>query len=162
MNIKKPLLVLGAVAGVSLASVAGAGAVSAATSSTGDSLIDRIATKFNLDKEEVAQVFEEEREAKHADMQQKLEKRLDNAVKNGKLTEGQKAKIVAKFEELRERREQWKGKTPEERRDAMQKLHNELKRWAEDNDIPLEYLHFKMHSKHGGPGPSFEKHFEAE
>lgn len=162
MNIKKSLLVMGAVTGVGLATIAGVGAVSAATSSPKDSLIDRIATKFNLNKEEVAQVFEEDREARHAQMQQKQEERLDKAVAEGKLTEEQKAKILAKLDELRQGHELWTDKLPEERREAKLELHQDLKKWAEDNDIPLEYLHFKMHIMHGGPGRGFVKHFEAE
>lgn len=151
MSIKQPLLIAGAVAGVSMAAIAGARAVSAATGPPADSIINRIATKFNLDKEEVAQVFEEEHEARHAKMQQKLEERLDEAMKEGKLTEEQKAAILAKLEELQPERESWQAKTPEERREAKKELHADLKEWAEDNDIPLKYLHFKMLAHHKGP-----------
>jgi hypothetical protein len=158
LNIKKPLLVMGAVASVGVAGLAGSHAVSAATSSPHDSLVDRIASKFNLNKDEVAKVFEEEKAVHHAEMQQKMEERLDTAVADGKITEEQKAKILAKLEELRKGHELWKDKTPEERHNAKLELHQGLEQWAEDNDIPLDLLHFKMHVKHGGPGMGFVKH----
>lgn len=136
------------VAGIGLAGVAGLGVVSAATdSSAKDSIIDRIAAKFNLDKEEVAQVFEEERAARQAEHQQKVEERLTQAVADGKLTEEQKAKILAKLEELKDQREAWQDKTPEERHQAKHELHDQFKQWAEDNDVPLEYLMFR-HAHH--------------
>ena len=44
--------------------------------------------------------------------------------------------------------------TMEERHQAMEQQRDELEQWAEDNDIPLEYLHigFGGHGHHGGPG----------
>lgn len=147
MNIKKPLLVIGAVTGIGLAGIAGLGVASAATnnSSGKDSIIDRIATRFNLNKDEVEAVFEEERAARETQRQQNLEERLTKAVEDGKLTEEQKAKILAKLEELRAAREEWKDKTPEERHEAKHELHEELTQWAEDHDVPLEYFKFIHH-----------------
>ena len=141
MNIKKPLLVLGAVTGIGLAGAAGLGVASAATPSNGqDGIIDKLAARFNLNKEEVAQVFEEERAEREAERQQRAEERLTQAVKDGKLTEEQKAKILVKLEELRTAREEWKSKAPEDRREAKTGLHEELTQWATDNDVPLEYF----------------------
>lgn len=149
MNIKKPLLVLGAATGIGLAGVTGIGVASATTSKTGgtDTIIDKIATRFNLKKEDVAAVFDEERAAHKAERQQQVEERLTQAVQDGKLTEEQKAKVLAKLEELKVKREAWKGKTPEERRQAKQDLRQELKQWAKDNNIPLSYL-MPMHGRH--------------
>lgn len=142
MNIKKSLLVLGAVTGIGLAGITGLGVASAATNNSGgtDSIIDRIATKFNLNKEEVAQVFEEERAAREAEREQRVEERLTQAVADGKITEEQKTKILAKLEELHAKREAWKDKTPEERKTAIKQLHDELRQWAEDNGVPLGYV----------------------
>lgn len=143
MHIKKSLLVLGAVTGIGLVGVTGLGVASAATdapSGKTDSIIDKLAVKFHLDKGEVTQVFEEtraEREAKH---QQRLEERLDQAIKDGKLTEEQKTKILAKLEELRNARGGSKEMTPGERRAAKIESHQGLEQWATDNNIPLHYL----------------------
>lgn len=150
MNIKKPLLVLGAVTGIGLAGITGLGVASATTNNSGaDSIIDRVATKFNLNKDEVAAVFEEEKAARVAEREQKVEDRFTQAVKDGKITEEQKARILAKLEELKANREAWKDKTPEERHAAKKELHSSLKQWAEDNGIPMQYLHFGMHHGHG-------------
>jgi hypothetical protein len=78
-----------------------------------------------------------------------VDDRLTQAVKDGKITEAQKAKILAKREELQAKREAWKDKTPEERQQARQELHDQLKQWADDNGIPLSYL-MTMHGQHHG------------
>jgi polyhydroxyalkanoate synthesis regulator phasin len=151
LDIKKSLLVMGAVAGIGLASVAGLGVASAATNgSQNGSIIDRIASKFNLNKEEVEAVFAEHRAEREAERQQRAEDKLAQAVEDGELTEEQKTKILAKLEELHTLREQWQDKTPEERRQARQELHASLQQWAEDNGVPLKYLHAGM--PHHGPG----------
>lgn len=154
LNIKKPLLVLGAVTGIGLAGVTSIGVASATANSSGtDSIIDRISTKFNLNKDEVQAVFEEERAAREAEHAQKMEDRLTAAVAEGKLTEEQKAKIIAKLEELKASREGWNDKAPEERKATKQHLHEDLEQWAEDNNIPTEYLMFRVHKfTHHGPG----------
>lgn len=161
MNIKKPLLVLGAVTGIGLAGIAGLGVASATTSTNNgaDSIIEKIATKFNVNKEDVAAVFDEERNAREAEHQQKMTDRLTQAVEDGKITEEQKSKILAKQQELQAKREEWKDKTPEERREAKKELHDTLKQWAEDNDVPLRYLMFVGgHHGHGhGHGPMGDK-----
>jgi HD superfamily phosphohydrolase len=160
MNIKKSLLVTGAVAAVGLTGATGIGVASAATDSPSaglgtSSLIDRVAEKFNLNKEEVKTVFEEEHAERKAEMQQRQEERLDQAVADGKLTEEQKQKILAKLAEVRVQHEaafeSMKDKTPEERKALKQELHGELedlRAWAEENDIPEEYLRLV-----GGPKP---------
>ena len=151
MNIKKAVLVAGAVAGVGLAGITGLGVASAATSTPQDSIIDKIASKFNLNKDEVEAVFEEYKTEREEERQQNVEERLTQAVEDGKITEEQKAKILAKLEELKAVREDWKDKTPEERKEAKEELHSSLKQWAEDNDVPLRYV-MPMHGHHHGPG----------
>lgn len=157
MNVKKSLMVAGAVATIGVAGIAGLGVASAATDSNkSDSLIDKIAAKFNVDKSEVKAVFDEERAEREAEHQQKLEERLSELVKDGKLTEDQKAKILAKHAELKaameSERETLQDKTKEEVRTLMQQRQEELKKWAEENGIPIEYLPFAQGSphKHGG------------
>jgi hypothetical protein len=158
MAIKKSLMVAGAVASIGLASaVVVPGLASAETDgSAKTSLVDKLTKKFNLNKDEVKEVFEEHHAEKEALHKQKLEERLDQAVKDGKLTEEQKSKILAKMEELKANRpdkEELKDKSAEERRQLMQQHHDELKKWAEEHDIPEEYLPLRFHIKtHGGPG----------
>ena len=141
MKIQKPLLVLGAVTGITVAGLTGLGVASAASSSSGqDSIIDKLASKFNLNRDEVAAVFQEAKTEHQAERQQKLDDRLTQAVKDGKITEEQKAKILAKLDELQKTRDAWKSKTPQERMAAKQELRGQLQQWAKDNGIPLEFL----------------------
>lgn len=165
MNFRKPLLIAGAVTGIGLATATGIGIASAATNQNGsDRLVDKLATRFNLNKDEVNQVFEEEQAERQAEMQQTIEERLTQAVAEGKLTEEQKQKVLAKQAELRAEmeksfREGLEGKTKEERIQLMQQRHEELQKWASDNGIPLRYLSFGVYKMGpGGPGHGMFEH----
>ena len=157
MQIKKSLMVAGAIATIGAASTAIG--VSAATtgsnSSSGDGLVTKIAQKFNLNQDEVQKVFDEDRSTHEAEHKAKQEERLSQAVKDGKLTEDQKTKILAKAEEMKSQMEahmdEMKDKTPEERKALMEKHRTDIEKWASDNGIPMEYLMFS-HSK-SGPSP---------
>jgi hypothetical protein len=163
MPLKKSLLLAGTAATLGLATVSFG--VASAMHDTGEagSLATKIAQKFNLKDTEVQAVIDEAHEARKAEMHARMEERLDKAVADGKLTEDQKAKILAKLEELRTERQTLHDKlqdmSDEERRELKIQLHDDLKQWAEDNGIPLEYLHIKMHMKHEG-GTGFIKHME--
>lgn len=59
----------------------------------GQTLIQRIAQRFNLDEAEVQKVFEEEHRAL-------LEERLNKAVADGKISEKRKQEILSRSEEV--------------------------------------------------------------
>jgi len=151
---KKSMLALGAVTTIGLGSLAGVTIVSA-HSFGGESLAEKFATRFNLSQDEVQTFLDEEKETHKADMHQKFEERLNQAVSDGELTEDQKSKILAKHEELKSFHESLEGKTHEERREAMQTKHDEVQSWAEENDIPLELVR----PFGGGHGHGGMKHF---
>jgi hypothetical protein len=163
MNIKKPLLIAGVVTSIGAAGLGGSALVSADTSASGsNSLVSKIAQKFNLKTADVQAVFDEERTAKEAERQAEVEKTLTQAVTDGKLTQAQKDKIIAKQKELQAAREAeraaMEGKTDAEREAAreakkaeMDTKRTELTKWATDNSIPTEYLKYVM--GHGGKGP---------
>jgi hypothetical protein len=163
MNIKKPLLIVGAVASIGAAGLTGGALVSAEETQAGpDSLINKIAQKFNLKTEDVKAVFDEERTAKQVERQASIEKELSKLVADGKLTAEQKDKIIAKQKEIQAQRESerdsMKDKTHEERKAAMDAKRAELEQWATDNNIPKEYLRYVVghggHRKgHGPNGP---------
>ncbi len=153
-KLTKTLLVTGGVLAVGASSLIGVGAVSAQTSSGTASgptaLIQKIAQKFNLNEAEVKAVFDEEHEAREAERRQNLEDRLSQAVTDGKITEEQKTTILSKVDELDTYRDSLSDKTDEERREAMKTKMAELKAWAEENDIPMNYL--RMGGPRGGHG----------
>ena len=113
-----------------------------------NSLVDKLVSKFNLNKEEVEQVFEEERQARWQEMEQKrneiVGEKLDQAVKNGELSNEQKQLITNKLAELEKEREAnreaHQNLSEEERAQTMKNHREELEKWASDNKIDLKYL----------------------
>lgn len=152
MNMQKPLIIASAAALVSTLVVGGS--VMAQSASTPDSLVDKVAQKFNLNKEEVKKVINEHQDELKVEHEQKYEERLSQAVKDGMLTEDQKTKILAKHKELMakreaggDKREDFKDKTEAERkqfmtqrRAKMDSLRTEIEKWEKDNNIPSGYL----------------------
>lgn len=158
-------MVGGAVASIGVASLGSAGLVSAATSSSTDnpkqSLIDSIAAKFNLNKDEVKKVFDEQHETREAEREQKMADRLAKAVKDGKLTQEQADKLTAKLKEMHEsretNREAMKDKTAAERKASMKAERDAFKQWLTDNNIPEEFggpmgMKGAGNGHHGGMG----------
>lgn len=136
-------------------------------------LATAIAQRFNLNVSDVQQVFDEQkakmdaqREEQRAQMEGKRNQgftdRINQAVTDGKLTQDQADKIIAKKAEFEAQRTNLEGKTEEDRQAAMiirKKQMDSLKQWATDNGIPQEYipfLGFGIGGRHGGPGgPGF-------
>ena len=129
-----------------------------------NSLVDKLANKFHLNKTEVQQVFDEHKQERRQEMEKRYEERLTQAVKDGKLTEEQKIKLLAKHKELvaemekkhaemkakrgemGEKSQAERQKLHEERRAEIEKKRAELEQWEKDNNIPSGYLML------GGPG----------
>lgn len=154
MKYKKPLMVAAAVGTVGLASLGAVVSAQTAGTTPQSSLIDKIAQKFNLKKEDVKAVFDQDHAEREATMQKNVEDELTQAVKDKKITEEQKQKILAKRKELQAQRaadrDNFKDKTEAERHAAMEQKRTELEQWAKDNNIPTDYLRYVM--GHGGPG----------
>lgn len=151
---KKRLLVLGAVSTIGLTSLAGIGLASAASQQNGSGgLIDKIATTFNLNRDEVQKVFDENRAEHEAERKAQLEEKLAQAVTDGKITQEQADGMKAKLEEMQTFRESLQDKTEAERREAMKTKMDELKTWMDENGIPetLRFLGGRGHGM-GGPG----------
>ena len=150
MNIKRSLAIAGVTSGVALAALTGLGAASAASTTADgpDGLIDKIAQKFNLKRDDVKAVFDEHKSEREAAHQQKLEELLNQAVTDKKITSDQKDKILAKLEELKTFRQSLQDKTEDERHAAMEAKRAELEQWAKDNNIPMDYLRPFGHPGH--------------
>jgi hypothetical protein len=141
MKLKKALLITGAASTVGLSSVVGVGVVSAQSntqtnSSSSTSIVDEIAQKFNLNKQDVQAVFDQHHQEREAARQQKLQTALDKDVSEGKITSAQETLILDKLKELQSYRDSLKSKTPQERRQLMAQERSQLEQWAKDNNIP--------------------------
>lgn len=161
-HMKKQLLAAGVAATIGLAGT-GVGVAHAATNSpdgTGpmSGLVEALSSKFNLDKTEVQQVFDEQHQKMHEERQAQQDEKLAELVTEGKLTSEQVEAIKAKRSELMAAREANRSSMAELSRDDrkanMEEARSELEAWAEEHDIDTEYLRFVMggHGRgHGGP-----------
>lgn len=152
MNKKATIMMAAAISAIGLGSGAVVQRAFAHDGGTPDTLINKLATKFNLDKTEVQKVFEEDRAEKVAALEEKVTDRLEQAVLDGDITATQKDLIIAKQAEVKTRMEEIKNmEDAATKKAAIQKLREEMRTWAEANGITLKNLlplSMKMH----GPG----------
>ncbi|MEO5691459.1 MAG: hypothetical protein ABIQ64_04690 [Candidatus Saccharimonadales bacterium] len=161
---KRHLAAIGAITAISAAGLTGVSVVNAATTTDSahpmSSLVDAIASKFNLDKSQVQSVFDEQRTAMQEDREAEIKTQVSQLVKDGKITQAQADKINAKRTELQKERETnretMQGKTSDERKAAMQAHKTELDKWFSDNGIDSQYRYLLMgghgHGARGGFG----------
>lgn len=132
MKYSKTLIAASAITGA----IGIAGISSTALAATSDDdyspIVKKIADKFNLKDADVQQVFKDEKTLHQQKHQQGLEDKLDQAVKDGKLTEEQKNQLIAKLESLKS---EFKPEKNQQRMLKHQNLHDELEAWAKDNGI---------------------------
>jgi len=148
---KRSLLVAGAVATVGLSSLAGVGIASAYSGMHEQSdIAAKIAQKFNLNQDDVQKVLDEDRAAHEAEFEQKRQEQLNQAVKDGTLTQDLANQLTAKEKEMKDLASSLKDKTPQERHSAMKAKMDEFKKWSEDNKIPESVMKMKMVD--GAPG----------
>ncbi len=95
-------------------------------------IVQNLAEKFNVQKQEVQLVFEDTRK-------QHQEQRLSEAVDSGKITEEQKNLIIQRHEEMRNKVEEINSQklSQKERHEKLEKLREENRNWHEENDIPF-------------------------
>jgi len=108
----------------------------ASTQSPMSSLVQKIADKFGLKKDDVQAVFDQSRQEMQAQRETLYEAELSTLVTNGKVTEAQKQLIIAKHKELVTNRQLNKN--------AEQKS---LADWAKQNGIDAQYLRFGRHGR---------------
>lgn len=143
---KKSLLVAATVAtlGVGIMAPIAAYADTGSTSTGNSSLVDKIASKFHLNKTDVQKVFDEDRTARQAEHEQAAKDQLAAWVKDGTLTQAQADKITAKRTEIKADREanhdKFESMTNTERKAAMDAKKADLEKWASDNGIDIKYV----------------------
>ncbi len=119
-----------------------------------DGLIQKLVERFNLNQDEVEEVFTEVREERHQQMQSRFEERLNQLVSDGKLTEEQKQAVLAKKAELQENRPEFSTMSKEERETQRQAHQEEMEAWAKENGLDLNLvLGWGNGPKRGGFGP---------
>jgi homospermidine synthase len=156
MNNKTIILTLASIAVIGTGAL-GIGTVFAETTTTDNpmtSLVQKIATKFNLKEADVQAVFNEERDTRRAEMEKRYEEQLSTYVSEGKITEDQKKLILAKHEEMEKNRPEMgemKNLTQEERKAKMDEKRQEMETWAAANGIDMQYM-MGMGKGMGGPG----------
>lgn len=141
MRLHKPLVISGALVTAGIAGLVTTQAVNAANDTTGQqSLVDRIATTFNLNKSDVQKVFDEEHTAREAQRSAKFEERVKQAVDDGKISQDLADQLIAKQKEMQTYRDSIKDKSAEERRSLMKAKREEMSKWLRDNNIDRSLL----------------------
>lgn len=104
-------------------------------------MVSTLAKKLGISEDKLNKAFESMRSDRQKEMQAAFEKRLDQAVKDGKITEAQKKLILEKHEELKKQnQENWQNR---------QNKRAELEKWASDNGIPDDFFGFGLGIGHG-------------
>ena len=120
-----------------MAGVYGIGTTYAQDNDAHSSLIQKLASKFGVEEAEVESVFNEHRQEMQTEREAKFSAKLDEAVEAGEITAEQKQAILDKHEEMRSKHEELKDLSQEERREKMKGLKDEMRDWAEENDIDM-------------------------
>lgn len=163
----KQLLVAGIVGTVGVAGLTTVGVAGATSTTHGDSrssLVDKIASTFNLDKSKVQKVFDEERTDRDAKHEQRLANKLQKLVDDDVITSTQKSAIEAKLKELKAERKEFmselKGLSKEERKQKLDDKRQELETWAKKQGIDVDEvkkeIFFGGHGDHKRGGPRGE------
>jgi len=106
-----------------------------------DTLVQKLAERFNLNQNDVEAVFEEMRTERQAERKAEFTAMLDEAVSNGKLTQEQRDAFLLKVDKKRLRMEEIrKIEDADERKKQMKALGDEMHEWAEANGIDLKEL----------------------
>lgn len=138
------------------ASIIGASNVSAQNTDARQNMIKSLAQKLGLEESKVQTAMNAIRTERQAEMQKQVEAKLNQAVKDAKITEAQKQLILKKHEEMRAKHEQeWmnmQNMTPEERRAEREEHRAELESWAKENGIDMSVFQLGMGPKGGMRG----------
>ncbi len=139
--ISKKLIVPAAALCILSAGAFGIAHASAASSPTGQqSLVQKIADTFGLDKAKVQAVFDQNKAQKQQNRETRYEARLTQAVTNKQITSSQKDAILAEHNKLQAEITAAMAKTGTDRRTAMEQVRTEGEAWAESNNVDIKWL----------------------
>jgi hypothetical protein len=111
-----------------------------AASSPNQSLVQDIANTFHLDPSKVQAVFNQHSAQVQATAETRYQDRLQTAVTKGKLTQSQMNEILAEHAALLGQLASARSQTGAARRQAVEKVRQDAKSWAEQNDLPVSWL----------------------
>ena len=127
-----------------------------------ESLIAKIATKFQLNQDDVKKVFDDHHAEVRSQMHARYEEYLSGLVAEGKITNEQKSLLLNKRKELESQflqdKSSLKELTREERRQKMEAKRTELDTWAKQHSIDPQYLMGPIGLKGKGHGMHDKMH----
>lgn len=157
----KKVIIASSITALGVTGLAGGAVFATANSTSGtdpmSGLVSAIATKFNLKKDDVQKVFDEQRTQMETQREQEVKDQVAQLVKDGKLTQAQADKINAKRAELVKEREanrtSEQNLTDAQRKTKMEERKTALDTWLKDNNIDSQYAYLLMggHGGRGGP-----------
>lgn len=146
--VKRTIVAGATVATLGLGVIGAANATTNNTSDTGTSLIDKIATTFNVNRDQVAALFTADRQEHEAQMQADQAARLAQAVTDGKLTQAQADYITNAQKDIQALRDSSQpGQETDAQRTEMKTKMDALRSWATTNNVDEQYIG----GGHGGP-----------
>ena len=176
MKNKQTVLVLLVLGLVAVGAIFGMALVAVAAEDIDDypPIIQALAERFNLNADDVKEVFDEQHEVRKEEMLKSKEERLDEAVEEGQLTEKQKDELLERQEEMNAKMAELKDLPPQERFEAMKEIKEDFQAWLEESGIDLKGVyggfgkghfgkrgfgkgHFKGRGMGHGPGGGFRK-----
>lgn len=120
--------------------VFGVNHVAAQTNAPKTSFIRELAHKLGIDQSRVQSAVDEITKERKSSMEKRFDQILDQALKDGKITEAQKQLILQKRQELQNLKSDFKNITSEQRREAMKNQRQALEDWAKQNNIDLKFV----------------------
>ena len=156
----KKVIIASSIAALGVTGLAGGAVFATANSTSGtdpmSGLVSAIATKFNLKKDNVQKVFDEQRTQMETQREQEVKDQVAQLVKDGKLTQAQADKINAKRAELVKEREanrtSEQNLTDAQRKTKMEERKTALDTWLKDNSIDSQYAYLLMGGRGGSDG----------
>lgn len=103
-------------------------------------LVQMIAQKFNLDQAQVQGVFDQYKTQHQIKKIDNWNSKLDQDIKDGKITQAQKQLIISKRQELQNNRPDFKNLTSDQKKAAVKQQKTDLENWAKQNNIDIKYL----------------------
>lgn len=121
----------------------GLNAASAATTTTTYNfppVVQQLVDKFNLPKDQVQQIIDQNRTQQQQKMQQRLQQKLNADVTAGKLTATQEQALLSELQNMQQQRQSLKGLSAADRKTKLQQMRQDFNSWAQQNGINLQNL----------------------